>query len=326
MKFPGVIFALATRPLVFLLVTCHGLAAREISVDSGRVGLTFLPEWGGRLTSVSFKNSPNLLAVDLGQMPKIDASIPMLRRATDSGGGMTVWLAPQSEWWAHQSVHPSRFARRADWPPDPFGEAVPFSVEWPGPAAICLVGPESPVTGMRLSKKARLEDDAVIWEFEALNVLSASRAWGLWPNIRVPIFSEVFVESSPPLRGAARPWMRHSGQWTTISGPAIPESPGEKVGVPDWTGRAAVVQSGVVWMIFVETPERVAPGHARLEIFVNAGLGDGRCMEVEPMGAYQETQPGEAVAMRMIWRFQILPDDLKTPDDRLAFIRQLMDQ
>ncbi len=315
-----------TRPLCFAciaLLTMAGANADELSFTEGLVKIRVSPGEGGRLTFLSFDGSPNLLAYDARALVPEHSSLPVHERPFLSTGGMTVWLAPQKYWWREQTLHSWRQENKAVWPPDPFGEAALFAVESKSRGHAKLTGPPSPVSGMQLVKEMRLSAVGVDWIFHALNTGPVARSWALWPNLRIPMNSEIWVETHRLPKH--RDWIVSTGDWVVVSGRDVPEGEGEKIQFHGWSGRAVIFIGGVAWLLTCEPNSRVPPGHGELEIYVNAPLHEGRCIEIEPIGEFHSINIGESMEMRMAWRFKQAPHGLPFAD-REKIISRMFEQ
>jgi hypothetical protein len=151
-------------PLFFIclsLCTCDRAAElpREgpVTITRDQISLTVEPEYGGRITSLTFDG------------------IEVLRTERDSAGftfGSTAWPSPQSDW---------------KWPPPAALDREPYTLQRLDSNSILLISEEDPQTKLTLQKRFRLGPESDIgltyWlTYKGDSTLSVAA----WENTRLP--------------------------------------------------------------------------------------------------------------------------------------------
>ncbi|HPR33500.1 MAG TPA: DUF4380 domain-containing protein, partial [Prolixibacteraceae bacterium] len=167
-----------------------------------KIGL--LPDVGGRMVFYGAPGGENLLFSDstLWNEPEEDRIIPSPEAGFKPYNGHIIWLGPQSQWWRHQTLNKRRYERGDVWPPDPYLIYGNYSVEAANDTSVLLVGPESPVSGVRVSKKFTVSGRELLMEVSVTNVRNEPVAWDLWSNARFDAFTRfrIPVDSAGILR------------------------------------------------------------------------------------------------------------------------------
>ena len=168
---------------------------KTIKLTNDAIELSLTPAIGGRLLSAHLVDKPNFLllgdAVNTQPDPAVTPSannIPYL--------GHETWVGPQSQWWQHQSANEARRAAKAVWPPDPYLVLAKYKVVEQTPHKVVMQGPDSPVSGVALTKTYSLVDGnphQIDLEATATNSRDTAVNWDLWFNTRVPYSTFVYV-------------------------------------------------------------------------------------------------------------------------------------
>ncbi|MFP4542094.1 MAG: DUF4380 domain-containing protein [Opitutales bacterium] len=333
------------------ILTLLGAALASLSASSGATPVRLAngsleaivtPRFGGRGLHLSLEGRANLFrigeAVASETEPRVDAfadNIPYF--------GHTVWLGPQSEWWAHQDIHPARREARAPWPPDPWLNQAPTAIVEESPRHLVLEGTASPLAGVRLRKGFVLGEgeaaNTVHHWAEAENVSDAPVAWDLWFNTRVAPGGHVYVPVSDTvgLRFTAFGDPTRADLETRIEGgllsllhhPLPPDLVGRKgkVALQPAAGWMAYFDEGQVLLIeFPHEPaEAMHPEQGQVELYLDWEADDPTAgiLELEVHAPYRTLAPGGSMRAAETWR--VLPyDGPATSSAHHAFLRQTL--
>lgn len=174
----------------FAINTSAGSNEQPVTVlrlENNNIALEATPDIGGRVLSFSLLNQPNFLKI--GEEVKKNPQ-PIVNAQADNIGyfGHEMWVGPQSAWWTQQNINAQRLAAKAIWPPDPYLILAKNQVVQHDEKLLSLQGPESPITGVQLTKTYRLLDDApnsIALDVQARNIHKEKIAWDIWFNTRV---------------------------------------------------------------------------------------------------------------------------------------------
>lgn len=318
------------------------LAGQETSrlvLDNGTVRLEATPAFGGRILSWHLAGEPNVLKI--GEEAIRDQPHPAWSATAGDIPylGHDVWVGPQSQWWLHQDVNPARRDAAANWPPDPYLSLANVRVRSRDARQFIVEGVDSPVTGVRLRKQVRLDEESpdTVWvEAQARNVRATPVSWDLWFNTRVAADTRVFVpvadaERDIDLQASTDPGTtapRHlwnAGLFVLTAQSA--DSPliqrGKYRLQPSSGWMAGFAGHQMLLIRFEHQPrERIHPEQGQVELYLDApsyARGQG-LMEMEVHAPYRQLAPGER--MRATERWTLLrydgPDKFKAQRDFLC--------
>lgn len=304
--------------------------------DELEVGI--LSEMAGRIVLLRRPGGENLLQSD----PALWAEHPSKRPDPSAGpfwkeyGGHITWLAPQSGWWAYQNDYPEMHGQ--GWPPDPYQIYGPATVVEKSDRHVILSGPESPITGVRMTKEVRLLDDGrVLVRASAENSADEPRAWGLISNTRfaprtpsyIPLAEgdePVFISLFTGPRENPLPFAILDGFFSFRVDEPVP------AGLEGWSDKASMTSRGYLAAFppgycFVKRADvsqatEVHPEHRFAEIYENVpAQPDGwGILELEFVGPSKRLAPGESVSFEETW--EVLDyDGPQTDTARIAFLR-----
>ena len=292
----------------------NGSGLITISNEEHEVGL--LPDFGGRLVLWRHRGGPNLLDAVPGEWDTRPAGWPNPKPTLpwDPGRGHTVWAGPQATWWTDQDVEPKFRASASLWPPDPILTAAPYRVVEQASDRMVLESEPSPYVGLSFRKTIELLPDRVRIHVEATNVRDRPVTRNLWFNFRAPASGRDFVPVSAHLgarlQDSARSQWR--GKFHTLE--ITPDGQRAKAYLDPDTGLIAceVADGTIVIRFEVESPDRVPPGHAPVEIFRGRSAGQPDLLELEHHGPLVTIPPGESIEREETWEFIPggKPDDL----------------
>lgn len=180
-----------TAPLL-LLNAGGGELSGELVLDNGEICIKLIPDAGGRISSFGFSKGKNILKTDITLLEQ-KLPDPANMKEHFALNGHEIWAGPQENWWQFQDIYPGRKLKKDIWPPDPWVELGRFKVSSMTKDSIVLEGPESPVSGLKMIKYARLEGRSVILKTEAVNCRNSALSWDLWSNTRLDGDCKVYV-------------------------------------------------------------------------------------------------------------------------------------
>ncbi len=308
------------RIIFFLLfIWSANLNAQESSMiylenDEYKVGI--LTPVGGRIVYLQYKDSGNILKSDstLWDEPDSLRVQPGPESPFKAYNGHIVWVGPQSEWWRHQDINPAKKTRSTNWPPDPWLIYGDYKVVSQTDNELVIMGPRSPVSGLRLVKTIRLESDGGIYfEAEAYNTRRTSVSWDLWLNTRLDGFVRSFVpvDQQEKVRiqdkeSSRMPYAHCKGYFYYLT-----ESPGSEQKqrnskafiTPSQNWMAAFTGEYCFRISFPDSdPSKVHPEQAKVEIY-NASFHNEteNLTELEYHCDFKTLQPGESMKTWQRW-------------------------
>lgn len=183
-------------PLLLMFISCTHVQQATQSVvylQNNSIKIGVLPAVGGRMVFYGEPIGENMLLSDssLWNEPLENRMIVEPEASFKPYFGLITWVGPQSEWWSHQDVIPSK--KGNVWPPDPYLIYSSFVVSELTDTSIILTGPESPISGVQLTKYFVLEGNVLKIKVEAKNIRKTSVAWDLWSNARFDAFTKFKV-------------------------------------------------------------------------------------------------------------------------------------
>jgi hypothetical protein len=329
--------------LIFTLASLNLDALAEqpverIIVTNGKIQAELTPDIGGRLLSFSLKGKPNFLRVGeaVETTPQPDVSPQADNQAYL---GHEVWVGPQSEWWIHQQLNPKRADAKADWPPDPYLILSRNKVLEKAKGKVVLQSPESPITGVQLTKTYELlprKKNALALEVSAKNIRADNIAWDIWFNTRTHADTQVYVPVAADTDIRAKSYdfpMAAPLAWSLQDGifslDMVPPPEGKK-----FRNGKIMIQPSQGWMagfhgeqLFIvkfalQPLTAIHPEQGQVELYSAydpANLADG-LLEMEVHAAYTKLAPGQVMNAREIWTIL----EYKGPATReahLAFLR-----
>jgi hypothetical protein len=236
--------------------------------------------------------------------------------------GHTVWLGPQTEWWAKQEVDPSLTHTGAQWPPDPYLAFGRYTIIASTDSSVCLQSPKSPVSGVQLTKEILISGTNKI-RFTATihNIRNEPVAWDLWLNTRLDGKSRVYV----PVEGMKNIKKAFSGQGPNSQAIAYTQQQGYLSFVPQFPGPekknrftklflqpeapwiAAFTKNHLFIKRFPAHPEAsIHPQQALVELYNCMSVDPAECvLELEHHGPYKKLLPGEELSEAEEW--EIMP-------------------
>lgn len=323
-----------------LALSAAGAAAELPShvLDNGVIRAVATEAIGGRLVSFALAGKPNFLKFD----PQAGNPAQAVTAQTPNIGylGHEIWLGPQSQWWAHQTVNAALAKAKAPWPPDPFLSVAPYKLTRRSRDEVVVESAASPVSGIALTKRFALapgKPNSLQVEVSAVNRRSTPVAWDIWFNTRTHADARVYVPVDPGVP------VRTQQIATMTSGPLkyivrdgvfsldMPLKPA--AGEPARHGKV-FIQPSHGWMagfhgaqaFIVQFPLQpraaIHPEQAQIEIFNDWQPDDPAkgLMEMEVHAPYRTLTPGATMQAAELWT--ILPYEGGTSREaHLAFLK-----
>ncbi len=334
---------------VFLLIMMFSIPlagnaqfpASVSTLENGGTVLGILPDVGGRIVFLGVRGSGNLLKSDstLWNEPVSHRPKPGFNADFKAYNGHIVWLGPQSEWWAHQDGNIVRKRTKANWPPDPWLIYGSYEIIEQTGNSIKMMSPFSEISGMRLVKTIRIEDDgSVYFEVEGTNYSRLPVSWDLWMNTRVDGYTMAYVpvKSEEDVRidnGKAEPAARvkHSVCRNFFS--YLPADPPTQVSqknskafiTPSTGWLAAFVDDYCLQISFpLYAPDLTHPEQGMIEIYNHTSHDrNDALMELEYHSPFKTLQPGEQLTSWEHWT--IYPyKGKKTTEKQIRFLEKTM--
>jgi hypothetical protein len=304
---------------LFMLVGLSIFGSNKlVTIENKHIKAGFLPDVGGRMVYFAPVGGENFLLSDstFWNEPENERIKPTPTAPFKPYFGLTTWVGPQSEWWAHQDLVPAKKARADVWPPDPYLIYSDFEILEKTDTSIVMQGPCSPITGIKLTKKFVLIKNELNIEYTAINCRDTVVAWDLWSNARFDAYTEFKVpvneESIQKIQAVEN--MRNeiivhkveNGYFTFV-----PELPVEqrkqrvsKAFIYPSEGKMIVNKYGHTLSInFDMVPkEQIHPEQALVEVY-NCVTTNGKdnVLELEHHSACKALQPGEKIILTEKW-------------------------
>ena len=310
--------------LIFLSYSQSFASNKLYVLENSAIKVGLLPDVGGRMVFIAPAGEENFLLSDstFWNEPDENRIKPSQNAPFKPYFGLTTWVGPQSEWWVHQDLNPSKKQRADVWPPDPYLIYSNFEIIEKTDTSIIMECDCSPISGVKLIKKFVLNKDELHIEHTAINCRDTTIAWDLWSNARFDAFTEFKVpvndESIQKIQAVEN--MRNeiiahkveNGYFTFL-----PELPLEqrkqrvsKAFIYPCEGKMIVNKNDYTLTInFDLVPkEQIHPEQALVEVY-NCVTTSGRdnVLELEHHSAYQKIDPGNQISLNEVWQLRKKP-------------------
>jgi hypothetical protein len=166
-----------------------------ILLKNSQIEIGIIPDLGGRIVLLRRPGMKNILKSDPTQWNDPLAR-PEISAFSDfkAFNGHIVWLSPQSEWWIKQDINSKRRYSKTVWPPDSYLIYGDYKITSQTDTSITIISPESPFSGVQLTKKVSFNSEGVVkFEAAAKNIREEPVSWGLWLNTRFDGFARCYV-------------------------------------------------------------------------------------------------------------------------------------
>ena len=311
----------------------------RISLSNDTVAIEVTPDIGGRILSAGLVNQPNFLRV--GSAVISDPNPQVTPESNNIGYlGHETWVGPQSQWWVHQLLNPTRAAAKAVWPPDPFLILAKNTLQEKTPQRVIMQSPNSPVSGVTMQKTFALVDDKsnqIRLDVSAQNIRDSNVAWDIWFNTRVPHTTNVYV----PVASMKDVRVEHFTDATygplehnftegffaleNFSPSAHQGRKGKVFIQPSQGWMAAFRDEQVLIIQFALQPKSaIHPEQGQIELyqeFLNDRQAEG-LLELEVHAPYKTLKPHEVMSATEIWTLLHYKGE-QNPHAHRAFLREM---
>jgi hypothetical protein len=314
--------------------------AHLVMLQNSMVVVGLLPEVGGRVVVLRTPTGKNVLKSNpaLWDESRSKRIKPSAFSDFKAYYGQVVWIGPQSQWWAHQDLNAKRRADAATWPPDPWLDYAPYKIEEKQSNHIRMVGPDSPISGVRLEKEIWLDEDGTVrFKATAVNVCDHDVTWDVWTVARMDGMSHVYV----PVARDAKPRLQIK---ETVANTSMPVSLANGF----FTFAPELPPAGKVHRItkaFINEPRRglimgfkdgaalaigfeplpaaaMHPEQANVELYnLTSQPGGEQLLELEHHAAIQTLEPGDSMESVESWKV-LDYGGANTPADHIQFINK----
>lgn len=248
----------------------------SLSLQSGRLSLTVLPQHGGRVQKWTFAGRELLSGPE----------------ANPDNWGATYWTSPQADW---------------GWPPVAEVDSAAYTASEDS-AELCLIGPPARIGERRFRIEKRFSvcpNEGIDTEYRIVNLADSPLAMASWEISRVPPGGLTFFPTGAsmltPIAPHAELLLDLQDGVSFYDHAAFEPGLSRKVHADGREGFLAHVQPGqgqedlLFLKLFADSlPERQAPGEGEVELFANF---DGRYVEVEVQGTYDTIAPGQTSSL-----------------------------
>jgi len=323
--------------IFFINLDISTLFSQVIYCHNGGTEIGIQPDLGGRTVILRKAEGENLLksVPETWNEPESERPVPnVLHPAMKSYMGQIVWLGPQSDWWIQQNVNKKLKDQAAQWPPDPYLIYGNYRIMSQSDSSIHMQGPDSPVSGLRLTKHIRLDHEGKVhFRVTGQNIRDKDVCWDLWWNLRTSGFNRCYVavRNTSDIRishsySAKRP-VPHAilnGYFMFLPDRSSKERQTAKAFIYPKTGIIAAFQDNQVLLIHFNKLDRskIHPDQGHVEIYQDTGSGSDELLELEHHAAYQCLLPGEIMSAEEVWKIVPYSGD-STPDAHTAFLQSI---
>lgn len=328
--------------LSWLLLGFSAQSQREplVYIENGGTRAGILTDVGGRIVYLSYKGSDNILKSDPDLWKEDKEKRPVIspQAGWKAYNGHVVWVGPQSEWWIHQDMNEQRKQKQVIWPPDPYLIYGEYEVLEKTKNSLKISGPESKISGLKLTKWIRIRDDGSLYfEVEAVNTRRVAVEWDLWLNTRVNGYTMAYVkvDSSDDVRIKARSSKKSDTvRWALCKNYFyyLPEAPSEekeqrssKAFITPANYRIDAFSDKYCFSLILPEvgPEEVHSEHGMVEVYdYTSEDPENSLMELEFHAAYKLLQPGEPMRTWQKWEISRYRGADK-PDAHIKYLKRL---
>ena len=310
-----------------------------ILLSKGSLILKILPHIGATIVSLEKGNSGNLLKSDSRLWD--DKEVP--EQSAFSGfkpyNGHTIWVSPQSQWWTQQDINTQRRDSASPWPPDPYINYGDYTIIRKESHCISLQSPESPVSGITIQKDIAINDDESIYLNTIFtNTTNKVVSWDIWYNTRVDGFSKVYVPVASDKDVRVVPVLNDSttempyqivnnffSYQTTMPEGIFTRRCSKTYIYPNRPWIGAFTGNNLFVIRFEMHPQKsIHPDQALVEIYNHTESDTSDALhELEYHSPKRSLRPDESMEGWEVWKIFDSPD-LKTDNERIAFLQQLI--
>jgi hypothetical protein len=310
-----------------------------VLLSKGSLFIKILPHIGATIVSLEKGGSGNLFKSDSSLWD--DKDIPALNAYSDfkAYNGHTIWVGPQSEWWTKQNINTDRRDSAAPWPPDPYMAYGEYTTLRSDKNCISLESPESPISGINVTKEIAINDDETVYLNTAFtNIIDKPISWDIWYNTRIDGYSKVFVPVTsdkdirvvPVLNAISQemPYEIKDGFFSykaCVPEVAFKERRSKTYIYPNRPWIAAFIGNNLLVIRFEHHDRKsIHPEQALVEIFnLTEHNSADALLEMEYHSSYKTIKPGEIMNAWEVWKVYE-NTDTKTDEAKIAYLNDLI--
>lgn len=310
--------------IIILTVMCFSLTKSKnkdlIILKNKNVEVGILPEVGGRVVLFRIPGFENIFKSDSSLWENPASQKPEITPYTDfkAFNGHIVWVGPQNEWWTHQNLNLRRKKYESVWPPDPYIIYGKFEIVELTDSSVKMVGPESPITGVKLYKEISIEKSGKV-KFNATleNITDSTIHRDIWMNTRFDGLAKCFVPIDE--NGIVRfvynkqsekdtvPYIVNNGFFTFSPDEPISldeEQVQEVHLTPLDNYMSAIDKEQIIIIGFEENEdEQIHPRHGKVELYNSIYLDKKQnLLELEVHSNYKALKSGEKISFSETWK------------------------
>ena len=316
---------------------------KVIYIANKNIRAGILPDVGGRIVSLQRDGGANILESDPNLWNESDSQritpSPLLTEEEDfkAYNGHEVWVGPQSEWWKQQTLNVEKRTSSLFWPPDPYIIYDRYSVLEKTGHSLVMQGSESPVSGVRFTKKIEIDENGKLhFEVTACNIRKEEVKWDLWLITRVNGYNLNFVpvasaedvrltDPSHPHQGKA-PYKIEDGFFSFTAGKMdqnYKECTGKAIIHPEKPYMATLAEDNLLVIRFEKQhPADIHPEQGEVELYGFATpQRETSILELEIHAPYKTLQPGESMSARETWEVYPFSENA-TENEVRRFLRE----
>lgn len=317
-------------------------APEKIQLKNADVHFEIVPAIGARAVHLSLPGKENLFRVNSLLLEREPAPAVNPQGHNLPYFGHEVWLGPQSAWWKQQRINQARHDAGAVWPPDPYLVLASYEVVSRDDKEVQVRGPESPITGVRMSKHYGVSTQfpgTILAAASAQNIRQESVAWGLWFNTRVHPDTQVYVpvKSAEDVRLAEFPGPNSAPPAYTLDRGLLALSlapPGEgfnhrhgKLFIHPSAGWMAGFRGDQFLLIHfdLQPRSRIHPEQGQIELYHDyfPDKADAGVLEMEVHFPYGAINPGQTQHAQEYWTVMAYAGDNSAAAQRQFLCEQL---
>lgn len=312
-----------------------------IILKNKNIEVGILPEVGGRVVLLRKPGYENILKSDSTLWKNSKINKPEISAFSDfkAYDGHIVWVGPQNEWWTHQDINMIRRDNASVWPPDPYLIYGSFEVLEQTDSSLKMVGPVSPISGVKLYKDISINNSGVVkFTVTMENIKLENVNWDLWMLTRMDGFAKCYV----PIRNNGiieflhkedkyidtTPYFIEDGFFTL--NPTLPKNSKkeqvQEVHLNPSSGFIAGFSNKQMLLIQFEkiNQKLIHPNHGLVELYnsINAN-GTKRLLELEMHSSYGELKPGETKSSTEFWNILPYMDDCNSKS-HIKYLKKIL--
>ena len=253
--------------------------------------------------------------------------------------GHITWIGPQNEWWSHQDAEPRLKKIKSNWPPDPFLIYADCEVIEKSDSRIVLKNPDSPFSGISITKTITLLDNGdVELTSELTNIRDTTIAWDIWFNTRLDGEDRFFIkvdgnenirleESENAEFKILDTIMYKYLTFDLVDDNEVDAIYSTKAFIHPADDKLYAFSGNNLFTIKFKVHEKDAihPDQALIEIYNRVKPDDDDLLELEYHSPYMRIKPGESITATEYWSLEEY-NGSNDPEEQIKFIKKMNSQ